>query len=177
MKLVVGLGNPGEKYKNTRHNVGFGVVERLAGEGEWKISKSSGALLVWVEIGREKIELMKPQKFMNRSGVAAAAAKKKHPELKDKDIYIIHDDLDIRLGEYKFSFGRGPKDHNGLKSVYEQLGSKEFWHVRMGVDNRMKIPFKGSGEEYVLSSWLPEERKMVENMIEKIAEELKNVLA
>jgi PTH1 family peptidyl-tRNA hydrolase len=130
-----------------------------------------------VEIGRQKIDFMKPQKFMNRSGMTVVAVKKKHPDLKNEDIYIIHDDLDIELGEYKLSFGRGPKDHNGLKSVYEQLRTKDFWHVRMGIDNRMKIPFKGSGEEYVLNFWLPEEKEMVDNVISQVVKELKDVFA
>ena len=175
--MVVGLGNPGEKYRKTRHNVGFLVMERLVGEDEWKVSKGSGALVNWIKIGKNKVEVMKPQKFMNKSGLAVVRAKKKHPELQNEDIYIIHDDLDIELGEYKLSLGKGPKDHNGLKSIYEQLGTKDFWHVRMGIDNRMKIPFKGSGEEYVLSQWLPEEREMINNVVGVIVKELKNVLA
>jgi len=177
MKLVIGLGNPGEKYKRTRHNVGFLVVDKLVGGDEWKVSKGSGALVKWIELGENRVEIMKPQKYMNKSGLAVARAKKKHPRLKNEEIYIVHDDLDIKLGEYKISFGKGPKDHNGLKSIYEQIGKSEFWHVRVGIDNRMNVAFDGSGEDYVLSGWLPEEREIVNEVIEKITKELKNVLA
>ena len=177
MKLVVGLGNPGEKYKNTRHNVGFMVVEELAGGVGWKRSKSTGALMSWLKINGQEIELFKPQKFMNRSGVAVAGVMKKHPRLKLEELFVVHDDLDIELGEYKIGLGKGPKDHNGLKSIYEQVGSKDFWHVRVGIDNRAKIPFQGTGEEYVLSRWKPEEREMVKEVIKKAVKELKNVFA
>lgn len=160
MKLVVGLGNPGEKYRNTRHNVGFEVVGRL------RVELKSGEV-VW----------LKPDKFMNRSGEVVKARIAKLANFQLKDLYVVHDDLDISLGEYKLSWGKGPKVHNGLKSIYERLRSKEFWHVRVGIDNRVKIPFEGSGEDYVLSQWLPEERQVVENVIDKIVKELKDVLA
>jgi len=160
MKLVVGLGNPGEKYKNTRHNVGFEVMDSF--KEVWK-----GAGVVF----------LKPQLFMNKSGVEVKGWLKKFKVRNLKFLYVVHDDLDIKLGEFKVSWGKGPKDHNGLRSIYEQLGSKEFWHVRVGIDNRVEVPFKGSGEEYVLSSWLPEERVVVDNTVKKVVKELKNVFA
>jgi len=157
MKLVVGLGNPGKKYADTRHNVGFEVVDRLK-----KGLKVKG------------VRFLKPQLFMNRSGEVVKEAVKKS-KVKLEDVYVVHDDLDIKLGEFKVSWGKGPKDHNGLRSIYEQLGSKEFWYVRVGIDNRVEIPFEGPGEDYVLSSWLPEERLIVDNTVKKIVRELKNV--
>jgi len=175
MKLIVGLGNPGEKYKNTRHNVGFLVVDKLFEGIEWKVSKSTGALISWVEFNEEKVELVKPQKFMNKSGLTVKGIKKSHPKLKNENIYVIHDDLDIMLGEYKIDLGKGPKVHNGLASIYEQLGAKDFWHIRIGMDNRIKIGFKGTGEEYVLGNWLREEKKVINRVIKEIKEEL-NVL-
>jgi len=175
MKLIVGLGNPGEKYKNSRHNVGFLVVDKLFKEVEWQVSKSTKVLRSWIEFKEEKIELIKPQKFMNKSGVTVKEIKKKHPKLKNKDIYVIHDDLDIKLGGYKIDFGKGPKVHNGLASIYEQLGTKNFWHIRIGIDNRIKTGFKGTGEEYVLGKWLREEKEVINRVIKEIKEEL-NVL-
>ena len=154
MKLVVGLGNPGEKYKNTRHNVGALVVDRLK-----------------VEFG-EEVKWLKPDKFMNKSGVALKAFLKKNPRIKMEDVYVVHDDLDIELGKYKISFSKGPKDHNGLNNIYEQVGSHDFWHVRVGVDGERDGK---SGEEYVLSNWRPEEREVIKKVTEEIVEELKNV--
>ena len=153
MKLVVGLGNPGSKYVSTRHNVGFLVADRLAPTG-WQI--------------------LKPDKFMNRSGVVLKAFLKKHPKINLKDVYVVHDDLDIELGKFKLTFGKGPKVHNGLKSIYEQLGTKDFWHVRIGIDNRLKTSFKGTGEDYVLGKWRLEEKDIVNQVIEQVMVALKH---
>lgn len=155
MKLVVGLGNPGDKYKNTRHNVGFWVVDRLEQEN------------------LDEVELYKPQLFMNKSGVEVKEILKKNPKVKPVDLYVIHDDLDIKLGEHKIG-EKGPKEHNGLKSIYEQTGLKDFNHVRVGIDNG---EFRESGEEYVLSKWKPEEGEVINQVIGKIVEELKDVFA
>ncbi len=159
MKLVVGLGNPGEKYKNTRHNVGWLVVDKLE------------------KLDLKDVLFFKPDLFMNKSGVVVKKLMKKYPKVTGEDLYIVYDDLDIKLGEFKLSFGKGPKDHNGLKSIYEQIRTNDFWHVRVGIDNRMNIPFDGSGEDYVLSKWLLKEKEIVDNVIERIVKELKNVFA
>ena len=147
MKLIVGLGNPGQKYKNNRHNVGFMVVDELARHAPGK---------PWI--------LFKPQKFMNRSGVAVKNLRVRNLQ----DLFVVHDDLDIELGKFKISFGKGPKVHNGLRSIYEQLGTKDFWHVRIGIDNRLKTGFKGTGEEYVLQNFRPEEKKIINKICQEI---------
>jgi peptidyl-tRNA hydrolase, PTH1 family len=174
MKLVVGLGNPGTRYVGTRHNVGYWVVEKMAEEALWTLSKSTGALFSWVKINDKEVELFKPQDFMNKSGLAVKEAKKKHPKLENKDIFLVYDDLDIKLSEYKISLGKGPKDHNGLKSIYEQVGVQDFWHVRVGIDNG---EFRNSGEEYVLSKWKPQEKEIINEVVDKVVKELKHVLA
>ena len=166
MKLIVGLGNPGKQYKNNRHNVGFEVVERIAGEGEWKESKSGQLLYFWIN---KDIELIKPQAFMNQSGKSVYAVRKKHQNLETEDIYVVHDDLDIKLGEYKIQKGKGPKDHNGLLSIYEKLGTKDFWHVRIGVENRDK---NISGEEYVLQRFKEEELETINKVIKQAIDDL-----
>lgn len=151
MKLIVGLGNPGQKYKHNRHNVGFMVVDRLMEE------KLPG------------IKLLKPDSFMNRSGVAV---KREEPNL--RFLYVVHDDLDIELGKFKISFGKGPKVHNGLKSIYEQMGTKDFWHVRVGIDNRaVSQRHSVTGEEYVLQNFRPEEREIIKKVIDKVVVEVK----
>lgn len=149
MKLIVGLGNPGAKYKNNRHNVGFWVVDELA------------------KLNLPDVILFKPQKFMNRSGVEV----KRWLRGKWKDrilpLYVAHDDLDIPLGKFKIS-RKGPKVHNGLKSIYEQLGTKDFWHIRIGIDNRMNTGFSGTGEDYVLQNFRPEERRIIKATIGRL---------
>lgn len=91
--------------------------------------------------------------------------------LSPNDIYIIHDDLDIKLGEYKIQFGKGPKDHNGILDIEDELGTKDFWRVRVGVDNR-PLDGKPMGEEYVLQNFSDEERKILDLTIKKIVNEL-----
>ena len=113
MKLVVGLGNPGEKYADTRHNVGWMVVDALQ-----KIKLPKDILV-------KKTDIM-----MNDSGVFVKKLTKLYP-LSSNSLYVIHDDLDIPLGTFKIQFGRGPKDHNGIKSVDRELGTNEYWRVRV----------------------------------------------
>lgn len=182
MKLVAGLGNPGNKYSKNRHNVGFMVVDRLVeglrvrGYGlqqEWKESAKGKLQHIWFEIKGKRLELIKPQIFMNKSGISAAYAYKNHPELKYSDIYIIHDDLDLKLGSYKIQKGKGPREHRGLLSIYDNLGTKEFWHVRVGVDNR--LPDKRiDGETYVLEDFADKELAVVDQVIDTIVKDLIN---
>ena len=170
MKLLVGLGNPGEAHVGNRHNVGFMVVDRLAGEGaEWEpkfealILKAKDYLLV------------KPQMFMNRSGEVVAKIANFYKVTID-DLVVIHDDLDIRLGEYKIQKGVGPKVHNGLTSVEERLGTADFWRLRIGVDNRIQnSEFRIQGEDYVLADFLPEEKTIIDGVIEKAVKELESI--
>ena len=188
MKLIVGLGNPGEKYTNNRHNVGFMVVDRLVEELRvtgyglqqgWKGSTKGKLQYIWFEIKGEKLELIKPQIYMNKSGISIAYVYKSHPELKHDDIYIVHDDLDLRLGSYKIQKGKGPKEHKGLLSIYNELVSSDFWHVRVGIDNRIKrSKVKGrkskvsSGEDYVLQNFTKDELKVVTQVIDRIVKDL-----
>jgi PTH1 family peptidyl-tRNA hydrolase len=151
MKLIVGLGNPGQKYKNNRHNVGFMVVDELARHAPGK---------PWI--------LFKPQKFMNRSGGEVKRWLRTNKVRNLVYLYVVHDDLDIELGKFKLSFGKGPKVHNGLKSIYDSLSTKDFWHVRIGIDNRLKTGFKGTGEEYVLENFRPEEKEIIKNVCQEI---------
>lgn len=155
MKLIVGLGNSGSKYQNSRHNVGFLVVDELE------------------KLNLKDVILFKPQKYMNRSGVEVKRWLKNRKVPYLPYLYVIHDDLDIPLGKFKIC-QKGPKVHNGLKSIYEQLGIKDFWHVRIGIDNRQITNFRGTGEEYVLQSWRPEERKIVNSVVNSIVDSIVN---
>lgn len=153
MKLIIGLGNFGEKYKNTRHNVGQMTICKLQ-----SISKNTNIIL--------KIS----DKFMNDSGEFVIKQLKEH-KLETSNLYIIHDDLDIPLGKYKIQFGKGPREHNGINDIQEKLGTNDFWYVRVGVDNRNpenRIP----GEQYVLEDFTNEEKVILKATIEKICKKL-----
>lgn len=165
MKLIVGLGNPGDEHKENRHNVGFMVVDRLAEEAEWE-SKFEALILK----SRDCL-LVKPQTFMNNSGTAVKKIMNFY-KLNIDDLVVVHDDLDIRLAEYKIQKGVGPKVHNGLTSVEERLGTKDFWRVRVGVDNRPVGEARTPGDEYVLADFTSEEKEIIEGVIEKVVKEL-----
>src|SRR3989344_4871802 len=126
MKLVVGLGNPGKQYEGTRHNAGFVVLDELAHKLQatsYKLQRRFNAEVT--QVGEAL--LVKPQLFMNRSGEVVQKLAQFY-KIKKEDVYVIHDDLDILLGDYKIS-DRGPKVHNGINSIREKIG-EGFWYLR-----------------------------------------------
>ena len=155
MKLIIGLGNPGGAYSDTRHNIGHMVVDKL------QAMKIPGTVI------------KKTGVFMNESG---SFVKKMTDQYKINlsNLYIIHDDLDIKLGEYKIQFGKGPQNHNGLNDIYTKLGTKDFWHIRVGVDNR-DAKNRISGEEYVLQDFTNDEKIILEKVIKEICKKLETL--
>lgn len=159
MKLIIALGNPGDKYRNNRHNAGHLFVDWVSGS-EFIIDKNT--------------KFLKTECFMNESG-RFVKDKLNFYKVSAQDVYVIHDDLDISLGSYKIQFGVGPKVHYGIQSIEKELGTIDFWRVRIGVDNRdpnNRVP----GEEYVLQDFTDEERKFLEGVFPKIWEELQEKL-
>ncbi|EKE13015.1 MAG: Peptidyl-tRNA hydrolase [uncultured bacterium] len=156
MKLIIGLGNPGIDYTETRHNVGYKVIDELLKN---KFTKN--------------ILARKTNVFMNQSGKFVESQTSKY-QAKEEDLYIVHDDLDIPLGDYKIQFGKGPKDHNGLKSIDDALGTDEYWHVRIGIDNRQGDS-RPMGEEYVLQNFSDEEKVIIEKTIKEVCKKLETL--
>ena len=174
LKLFVGLGNPGTKFKKTRHNVGFLCIDEFLLEiskhvldPNFEFSKKYNSDI----FVSDNFIFAKPQTFMNASGDSVSSLATFY-KIQPTDIFIIHDDLDIALGEYKIQKGKGPKDHNGLNSIYEKLGTKDFWHVRIGINNQeSRINNQGSkilGEEYVLMKFTDDEMKSLNSIFPKI---------
>lgn len=166
MKLIVGLGNPEEKYLKTRHNAGFMVVERVAAELGIPSFKSNKKLLSLITSNRSII-LAKPTTFMNSSGRAVAKLVS-HFKVDPDSLWVVHDDLDIPLGKYKIQKGVGPKIHKGIASIEESLGRDDFWRVRVGVDNRNPLT-RIAGEQYVLQNFSQDELKIILSVIGEIA--------
>ncbi len=167
MKLIVGLGNPGNEYLNTRHNAGFVFVDQMAG-GVRFLSENKFESLVC----RDKdVLFVKPQTFMNESGRAVRKVMDYY-KLSVSDLILVHDDLDLKLGEYKIQTGVGPKVHNGVSSVETSLPDKNFLRVRLGVDNRGELGRAVSGSDYVLGKFGKEEVEELEETIEEAADEL-----
>lgn len=176
MKIIVGLGNPGKKYEFTRHNAGFVAADTLLSawklEG-WKIDKKSGSEVSSGTLDGEKIYLLKPQDFMNASGESVSKFSSYHKTL-PKDIIVIHDEMDLPLGETRFAFNRGSAGHNGVQSIADCLGTKEFHRLRIGIGRSMDQ--NKSAETYVLEEFGGEEKTALKTVLSEIAEKMKKYL-
>lgn len=162
MKLLIGLGNPGTRYEKTRHNIGFMVLDYLAGELGISITKKQCRSLLgqgfW---GNEKVLLAKPQTYMNNSGEAVLEILNFYQD-SITDLIVIHDDLDLCFAKIRFRQGGGTGGHNGLKSIIQFLNSPDFDRLKIGIGRNpslMKV------ENYVLSEFRPEEKPMLPELI------------
>ncbi len=178
MKLIVGLGNPGTHYELTRHNLGFMVLDALAQELRIKFENDKKHQ---AEIGRVGASgwLLKPQTFMNASGIAVRSLLQFYKLNQEPNfghhLWVVHDDLDLEVGRVKVQLGTGPKIHNGLLSLYQELGTKDFWHVRVGVDGRGGDR-RMAAQDYVLQPFLGEEKSQIDQGIKEAVTRLKQEL-
>jgi peptidyl-tRNA hydrolase, PTH1 family len=162
MRLIVGLGNPGEKYRRTRHNVGFMVVDALAvewGGAHWY--EQADALAAEIEIEGQPVVLAKPQTFMNRSGLAVAELVAAHG-LNPPDVFVIVDDVAIELGTLRIRERGGHGGHNGLRSVIDSLESEDFPRLRIGVK---RGDLAGDLADYVLAPFPDEDVLVVQELV------------
>lgn len=140
MKVIVGLGNPGIEYVHTRHNVGWLFLDYLVDQEKlpaWQINKKFSAQIIKTQINNQEVLLVRPQTFMNLSGESVAKIINFYKLDPQKDLIVVYDDLDLKLGEAKITSGHGPHSHNGLFSIYNSLaGEKDFTQVRIGTDER-----------------------------------------
>ena len=164
MKIIAGLGNPGPGYRNTRHNLGFLLLDELARRlnASFDREKHQG-LLAQARHGNEKLLLVKPQTFMNRSGDCVANVCR-NAIFDPADLLVVVDDINIPLGRIRFRAGGSAGGHNGLKSIIERTGSPEFHRMRMGVGDDRK---SRDLADHVLSTFQPDERPAVEAMLER----------
>lgn len=146
MKLIVGLGNPGKEYQNTRHNVGYMVLDKYIKEVDWK--EKFNALYLEKRIDNEKVIFVKPLTYMNLSGNAVVKFVNFY-NLNIEDILVIQDDLDLTFGNYKLKKNSSAGGHNGIKSIISSLGSQEFLRLKIGVSNDKSIDTK----DYVLGKF------------------------
>lgn len=166
MLLLVGLGNPGARYARQRHNIGFMAVEAVARAhrfGPWRSKFSS--LVSEGSLGDVKVLLQKPQTFMNRSGYAVAEAARFY-KLPLAQIVVCHDELDLAAGKVRIKTGGGVAGHNGLRSIAEQLGSRDFRRVRMGIGHP---GHKDRVTGHVLGDFSADDREWVERLLDAFA--------
>jgi PTH1 family peptidyl-tRNA hydrolase len=173
VKLVVGLGNPGRKYERTRHNLGFLVIDRIATENEIAVKKKLCDALVgeWSCNG-EKLLLVKPQTFMNRSGDAVKGLMRKF-RASPEELVVICDDLDLPFGRIRIRPKGGAGGHRGLLSIIESVGGSPFYRVRIGIG---RPPDGVNPEEYVLEPFDSEEIGQLDGLISRAAEAVISLL-
>lgn len=159
MKIIVGLGNPGEKYIKTKHNTGFILLDTFSRSSnlQWQHEPKFDALLA----KQEELILCKPQTFMNNSGGSVSKLVNFH-KLDLTDLIIVHDDVDLDFGTTRFGRKIGSAGHKGVESVIEKLGSNDFWRIRIGIGRPIDIQF--DVENYVLSNFTDEELKKMRNI-------------
>lgn len=169
-KLLVGLGNPGKTYQNTRHNLGNVLVEKYAKLHNIRLFKkpSLNSLIGQSRAKKSNIILALPTTYMNLSGQAVSKIANFY-KINSTNIYIAHDDLDIRVGESKIQLDRGSAGHNGIKSIAQHLATQTFWRLRIGIGHPDTIPV----EDYVLMPPTKEEKIKIYQQIDKIIEDLK----
>jgi len=154
--LIVGLGNPGAKYAETRHNAGFMVIDAVGEKTGIRLSKvKSKALLGRGSFNGKKIILAKPQTYMNLSGQAGSSLKRFY-RIADENLLVIHDDMDLPLGTLRIRPNGGPGGQKGVKSIIEQLGTPEFGRIRFGIG---RPPGRMDPKAYVLEKFLPQEKE------------------
>ena len=171
--IFTGLGNPGPKYKNTRHNIGFEIIDHFAKENnfpEFKLSKKFNSLVSENTLNNKRILLAKPQTFMNNSGKAVKSLTSFY---KSSEIIIIHDDIDLLLGVIKVIKNRGSAGHKGIESIIKELGNKDFTRIRIGIQPE-KIKPKNT-ERFVLQKFSLKERKTITKESVKTIKEIINI--
>ncbi len=164
MWLFVGLGNPGNKYKNNRHNIGFMVIDAIADMSSFKL-KFQGDMTE-KRIGAEKVILVKPLTYMNESGKAVGKCTKFY-KIPPERVIVFHDELDLKPGEVRVKKGGGNAGHNGLKSIQAHLGTPDFWRVRIGIGRPQG---EGDVSNYVLSDFAKAEQNWLETLIDTLSD-------
>lgn len=174
MWLIVGLGNPGEQYARTRHNVGFGAVNEVARRHrlEWS-GKRANARLAEGQIGGERVALARPQTYMNLSGQAVVGLRQWFKLDPARELLVIYDDIDLPFGVLRLREKGGPGTHNGMKSVIGQLGSQVFPRVRVGIGGK---PEGWDLANYVLGRWTRDEEQQLPVLYERIADAVDTIV-
>ena len=160
--LIVGLGNPGAEYENTRHNVGFMALDALAGtDASWKSEKN--ALTTRIEIDGVRAILAKPQTYMNNSGVAVLALMTFY-KVPLENLIVIHDDMDISVGNCREKIGGSSAGHNGIKSIDANVG-REYRRIRIGIGHPRDFGLPIDAADWVLGRFTVEQRKQIDKVI------------
>ena len=173
MKLIIGLGNPGSEYLNNRHNVGFMALDNLYAHylfENWR-TKLDG-LFSTASLGSEKILLVKPQTFMNLSGICVAKFKQFF-KINVADIFVIYDDIDLGFGEVKIKQGGGDAGHKGVRSISQHLQTKDFNRIRLGIGRPSN---KEEVSHFVLSNFSKTEKDKLLILFQSLSEDIVKII-
>lgn len=164
MYIIVGLGNPGSKYENTRHNMGFKAIDAMASEFGIDVNRAKFKGLIGEgRIGREKVILLKPQTYMNLSGQSVREIMNFY-KIPEENLIVIYDDFDLPIGSIRVRKSGGPGTHNGMKSVIQELGSRKFPRVRVGIGSS-----DGSTIQFVIGKVGKDEQQILNEAAEAAA--------
>ena len=170
MKLIVGLGNPGKEYDNTRHNIGFMVIDNFCKNDNFQ-TKFNG-LYVDKNINGEKVIFLKPQSYMNLSGNVVVEFKNYY-KIDPKDLLVIRDDLDLSLGTAKIKYDSSSGGDNGIKSIIERLGTQKFCQFKICISKNKLMDTK----DYVLGKFTKEEKEKIQKIIDTSQEVINSFIA
>jgi PTH1 family peptidyl-tRNA hydrolase len=165
LKVIAGLGNPGEKYTQTRHNIGFMIVSELADRFKVNSSYKFDGLVGDFFFGGEKIILFQPMKYMNKSGQPIYKLLD-YFQIEAADLLVVHDDLDLDLGKMRFKQNGGSGGHNGIKSIINQLGTDQFNRLKIGIG---RPPENVPVPDFVLTTFQGEEKDISKKVVQEAA--------
>ena len=169
IRLIVGLGNPGPDYEQTRHNAGFWLVDNLANSlPNARLQRESGfnALVAKTVIGGNQVWLIEPQTYMNRSGQSVGAIARFY-KIQPDEVLVVHDELDLPPGSAKLKKGGSSGGHNGLKDITAALGTQDYWRLRIGIGHPRTLNLQQPVADFVLHRPRREEQLLIEEAIEK----------
>ncbi|NTV99721.1 MAG: aminoacyl-tRNA hydrolase [Oscillochloris sp.] len=168
MWLIVGLGNPGEKYDRTRHNIGFACVDALASRHNLDFrTKRANSVVAEGTIAGQRVALVKPQTYMNESGRAVSALRSWYKIEPASDLLVIYDDMDLPFAKLRLRERGSPGTHNGMRSIVAQLGSNTFPRLRVGID---QAPAKMDAAAYVLSRFSKEQESGISALCDTVTD-------
>jgi PTH1 family peptidyl-tRNA hydrolase len=165
IRLIVGLGNPGAEYEQTRHNAGFWLVDQLAGHRLTKEARFHG-LATKTRIAGNEVWLLEPQTYMNRSGQAVGALTRFY-KITPEEVLVIHDELDLPPGAAKLKKGGSSGGHNGLKDITAVLGTQDYWRLRIGIGHPRTMGLQQPVADFVLHRPRKEEQSLIDEAISK----------
>jgi len=177
--LIVGLGNPGDKYTRNRHNIGFMCIDHLARSNGIRLNKKDGQARIGSgEVSGKQVILTQPQTFVNRSGLAVSQLVRKYQVTRNR-LIVIHDDLDLPSGKIRIRQGGSSAGHRGVMSIADSLGGSDFTRIRVGIGRPQPEVAEDKDAEvvdYVLGDLTPDEEKTFEEVIPRVSDAVQSLL-